>query len=154
MHDTPHLLTLAAQTTAVIRLRVPRAEIQAVMGPGIAELLAAVTSQGIGPAGPLFSLQFRMDPGFFDFEIGVPVRAPVTPVGRVQAGALPGGQAARTVYRGGYEGLGAAWGAFESWLRAHGHTPAPELWESYVAGPESSANPADWQTEFTRPLLA
>ncbi len=152
MFDDPQILTIPAQTTAVIRLRVPRSEIQAVMGPGIGELMAAVSAQGIGPAGAWFTHHFRMDPGFFDFEIGVPVRAAVTPVGRVQPGSLPAGQVARTIYRGGYEGLGAAWGSFESWLRAHGHTPAAELWETYAVGPESSANPADWQTEFTRPL--
>jgi len=42
---------------------------------------------------------------------------------------------------------------FEAWLKAHGYRVAPNLWESYVYGPESTANPAQWRTEFTRPLM-
>jgi effector-binding domain-containing protein len=94
-----------------------------------------------------------MDPHTFDFEIGVPVPSPVAAVGRVTAGRLPAATVARTVYHGPYEGLGAAWGEFEAWIVAAGHTPAPDLWECYVTGPESSADPADWRTEFNRPLI-
>lgn len=50
-----------------------------------------------------------------------------------------------------YEGLGAAWGEFGAWIAAQGHTPAPDLWESYVTGPESSPDPATWRTELTQP---
>ena len=46
---------------------------------------------------------------------------------------------ARTIYHGGYDGLGAAWGELDAWIAAHGHTPAVDLWECYAAGPELSA---------------
>jgi effector-binding domain-containing protein len=59
---------------------------------------------------------------------------------------------ARTVYHGPYEGLGDAWGEFLDWITANGHRPAPDLYECYLAGPESSANPADWRTELIKPL--
>jgi effector-binding domain-containing protein len=153
MIDTPHITRTDEQTTAVIRFTIPRAEIQNVMGPGIGELMAVLAAQGVAPAGPLFSHHLRMDPEVFDFEIGVPVTAPVTPVGRVQPGQLPATTVARTVYHGGYEGLGSAWGEFDAWLAANGHAPAPNLWECYLVGPESSADPADWRTELNRPLV-
>lgn len=35
---------------------------------------------------------------------------------------------------------------------AEGHTPAPILWQCYVAGPESGPDPATWRTELNRPL--
>ena len=38
-------------------------------------------------------------------------------------------------------------------VAAGGHTPAPDLWECYVAGPESGPDPAAWRTELNRPLL-
>jgi len=60
---------------------------------------------------------------------------------------------ARTVFQGAYEGLGAAWGEFDAWIVANGHTPGPDLWECYVAGPESSSDPASWRTELNRPLV-
>ena len=153
MLDTPEITHSPAQLTAVIRFTIPRAEIQRVMGPGITELMAAVRAQGIGPAGPWFCQHFKMDPATFDFEISVPVKAPVTPVGRVKPGQLPATKVARTVYHGPYEGLEAAWGEFDSWIKANGHKAAPNLWECYVAGPESGPDPAKWRTQFNRPLL-
>jgi len=94
------------------------------MGPGIAELLAAVAAQGIVPAGPWFTHHLRMDPATFDFEICVPVTAPVAASGRVKAGHLPATTVARTTYHGPYEGLGGAWGEFDAWIAANGHTRA------------------------------
>lgn len=152
MIDTPEITQTAAQLAAVIRLTIPREEIRNVMGPGMGELMAAVAAQGIAPAGPLFSHHLRMDPNIFDFEIGVPVTSPVAAAGRVQPGELPATKVARTVYHGPYEGLGDAWGEFSAWIAAEGHTPAPDLWECYVSGPESSPDPANWRTELNRPL--
>ncbi len=122
------------------------------MGPGISELMAAVAAQGITPSGPWFDHHFRMDPDTFDFEIGVPVATPVTAAGRMQPGQLPATKVARTVFHGDYEGLPAAWGEFDAWIAAEGHTPGADLWECYVAGPESSPDPAAWRTELNRPL--
>jgi len=153
MIDKPQIVKTDTQRAAIIRFTIPRAEIQNVMGPGMAELNAAVAAQGIAPAGPMFSHHFRMDPAIFDFEIGVPLTAPISPVGRVEAGELPAATVARTVYHGGYEGLGPAWGEFNSWVKAEGHTPAPDLWESYVSGPESDPDPDTFRTELNRPLL-
>jgi effector-binding domain-containing protein len=152
MLDTPKITQTAAQLTAIIRLTIPRAEIRNVMGPGMGELMAAVAAQGIAPAGPIFSHHLRMDPNTFDFEIGVPVKTPVVAAGRVKPGQLPATRVARTTFHGDYEGLGAAWGEFNAWIVAKGHTPSPDLWECYVAGPESSPDPANWRTELNRPL--
>jgi effector-binding domain-containing protein len=153
MIDTPQITKTAVQPAAVIRLTIPREEIRNVMGPAIGELMAAVTAQGIGPAGPVFSHHLRMDPASFDFEVGVPVTKPVTTVGRVKSGQLPAATVARTVYHGDYEGLGGAWGEFSRWIAANGHTPAADLWECYVAGPQSNPDPATFRTQLNRPLV-
>jgi effector-binding domain-containing protein len=153
MLDKPEIVQTDAQLAAVIRLTIPREEIRTVMGPGMAELQAAVAAQGIGSAGAIYSHHFRMDPEVFDFEIGVPVTAPISAAGRVKPGQLPAATVARTVYHGPYEGLGDAWGEFNAWIAAAGHTPAPDLWECYVAGPESGPDPATWRTELNRPLI-
>ena len=152
MIDTPAITTTANQPTAVIHLTIPRSEIQTEMGPAHQELFSTLAAQGITPTGPWFSRHFRMDPATFDFEVGVPVSAPVTPTGRVAGSRLPAAQVARTVYRGGYEGLGAAWGEFESWIRGAGLKASPELWEICAAGPESGSDPARWRTELNRPI--
>ncbi len=152
MIDEPQITRSASQLTAVIRLTIPREEIRNVMGPAINELLAAVAAQGVAVTGPVFSHHFRMDPDTFDFEVGVPVMEAVSPAGRVKPGQLPARTVGRTVYHGAYEGLGAAWGEFDAWIAANRHTPDPDLWECYVAGPESNPDPAHWRTELNQPL--
>ena len=152
MIDEPQVTQTVAQATAVIHLTIPRAEIQNVMGPAHSELMAAVTAQGITPAGPWYTYHLRMDPDVFDFEVGVPVPSRVAAAGRVQPGELPARTVARTVYRGPYEGLASAWGEFDAWIIANGHKHAPDLWEVYVAGPETGLDAAQWRTELNRPL--
>jgi len=151
MIDTPRVVDAEARMTAVVRLTIPRDQIQAVMGPAIGEVMATLAARGIAPAGPVFSRHFRMDPAVFDFEVGVPVDSPVSPAGRVIASSLPAARVARTVYHGPNEGLGPAWGEFDAWVSANGHAPAAGLWEYYAAGPESGPDPATWRTELNRP---
>ncbi|HEX8429704.1 MAG TPA: GyrI-like domain-containing protein [Longimicrobium sp.] len=153
MIDTPSVVRVAARRAAVVRITVPRSEIQAAMGAGRAELTAALAARGITPTGPWFSHHLRMDPATFDMEIGVPVSDPVEAAGRVMPGELPAGTVARTIYHGGYEGLGGGWGELDAWIAANGHARAPDLWECYVAGPESGPDPATWRTELNRPLV-
>lgn len=152
MIDTPEIVQTTAQQTALIHLTIARGEMRTVMGPGIEEVMAAVKTQGIGPSGPWFTHHLTLDPVNFDFEICVPVSAPVAAVGRVMPGLSPAMTVVRTVYRGSFEGLGAAWAEFNAWVAANGHEPGEDFYERYVAGPESSPNPADWRTELSRPL--
>lgn len=154
MLDTPHITQTTTQLTAVIHLTIPRDQIQSVMGPGIGELMATIAAQGITPTGPWFSHHLKMAEDTWDFEISVPVSAPVVAAGRVKPSEWPAMKVARTVYHGPYEGLADAWGEFLDWITADGHTPAPDLYECYVAGPESSPDPTNWRTEFTKPLTS
>ena len=153
MIDAPEIVLLATQEAAVIPFRIPRAQIREVMGPGIQELRATLAAQGLAPAGPVFSHHFRLDPEVFDFEVGIPVVRPVKAQGRVRPGRLPAATVARTTFRGPYEGLGPAWGAFDAWLAAEGHQAAQDLWECYRLGPESDPDPAAWETDLVRPLV-
>ncbi|CAN5582806.1 hypothetical protein BH09VER1_BH09VER1_40180 [soil metagenome] len=154
MLDTPHLTQSTAQLTAAISLVVPTSEIQQIMGPAIGELIATVTGQGVVPSGPLFSYHRRRPSEVFDFEISLPVPAPITPAGRVINGSLPSRRVARTVYTGPYEGLGAAWGEFMDWIEANGHQEADDLWECYLVGPNATDDPAQFRTELNRPLVS
>lgn len=152
MLDKPQIVQSDSQQAAVIRFTIPRAEIHQVMGPAFGELFSTLTAQGITPAGPFFSHHFRMDPQVFDFELGVPVDKPVTPTGRVKLGELPAAKVVRTVYTGPYEGLGDAWGEFDRLIKSEGHAIAANLWERYLAGPESGPDSSKYQTELSRPL--
>ena len=74
------------------------------------------------------------------------------PLGRVVPREIPPLTVAYTVFHGGYERLSEGWRAFDQWMAANHHIPAPDLYEVYSLGPESSANPAEWRTELRRPL--
>jgi hypothetical protein len=52
MIETPQLVETPAQLVATIHIETSRSKIQQVMGPGIAEAMASVKAQGIGPTGP------------------------------------------------------------------------------------------------------
>jgi len=160
MIDTPHITMTTAQHTALIHLKVSLDEMMQVFGPTVGELIAAVTAQGIAPAGPVFAHHLKIEhdtagvPAHFDFELSVPVVTPVLPAGRMKPGQWSSMKVARTIHHGPYEGLPDAWGEFMDWLQAEGLTPAPDLYESYVTGPHSDPDPKMWRTELTRPLLA
>ncbi|MBK7405991.1 MAG: GyrI-like domain-containing protein [Phycisphaerales bacterium] len=154
MIDPPQILQLDPQPTAVVHITIPRSQIQQVMGPAIGEAIAAARAQGVGPAGHVFAHHFRITPDSFDFEVGIPVRAPIQPSGRVRPGVWPAMRVARTTYRGPYESLGAAWGEFHRWIRDQTLSTTDDIWECYVVGPESGPDPAAWQTHLIHPLTA
>lgn len=153
MIDLPQITQTTAQPFAAIRLTVPRSEIQSVMGPGITEVMAAIKAQSASPTGPWFTHHFRMDPATFDFEICVPIAGPIAVTGRVFCGEKPSLRVARLVYQGPYEGLGAAWGEFGDWIATNKYVAGPDLYECYLAGPESGPDPTQWRTELSRPLI-
>src|SRR3954468_5857145 len=123
MLDPLHVTESPARIAAVIRVKVPQRELPGVMGPAIDELMAAIKAQGITPTGPLFNHYLSMEGGMFDFEVGVPVSAPITPTGRVRPGELPAARVARATYHGPCEGLHNAWREFGEQARAQGLEP-------------------------------
>jgi effector-binding domain-containing protein len=155
--EAPEIIHSQDQNYAFLHLTVPREEIRKVMGPGIREVYGAVAAQGISPAGPWFTHHLKRPDETFDFEICVPVSAPIVAAGRVKAGIWPSMKIARTVYHGDYdqgefEGLAGAWPKFQEWIGAEGLTTTEDLWERYLVGPETSSNPGDWRTELIRQL--
>jgi uncharacterized protein YndB with AHSA1/START domain/effector-binding domain-containing protein len=151
--DIPEIIYVHAFKVARIHVTTPATEIRAAMGAGLSELRGALADQGVEPTGPWFTHHLKVPDQTFDFEICLPVAADIEPRGRVAAGEIRGARTARTTYRGDYAGLGEAWGYFMQWINAQNLTVAPDLWEVYTVGPESSPNAGDWQTQLNRPLL-
>jgi effector-binding domain-containing protein len=152
MLSTPEIVRTDARMAAVIRLTIPRNEMPKQFGPAIGEVMAAIAAQKIAATGSVFAHHLTMTADRFDFEVGVPVAARIEAAGRVQPSELRAASVARAIYSGGYEGLPAAWGQFTAWLNANGHVHAPDLWEVYTVGPQSTPDPAGWRTELNRPL--
>ncbi|MBB5345353.1 GyrI-like domain-containing protein [Tunturibacter empetritectus] len=153
MIDTPQMVETVALPMAFLPLMVPASEIRKVMIPGLNEVKAAIAAQGIAEAGPWFTHHLRKPKDTFDFEICVPVAAPIAASGRVQAGTWPAMKLVRTVYHGDYSGLGAGWGEFDAWIAKNGYESAEDLWERYLTGMEAGPDPANWRTELNRRLI-
>jgi len=65
-----------------------------------------------------------------------------TPEGLVEQ-HLPGGRYARTVHKGGYEGLPATWNALKNeWLAKNGHRMAHPSYEVYLNNPMTTPKDA------------
>lgn len=154
MLDTPEVIRTEPIRTATIHLCVPWAKMREVMGPGLAELHAALAAQGATSLGPWFNHHFRMPTDSFDFEICLPVDKQISPVGRVKPGELRGAVVARAIHRGPYDGLGEAWGGLKAWIAAQGHVTASDFWERYLVGPEANPDPKSWSTELNWPLTS
>lgn len=153
MIEPPEIVQTTAKPIASIHLTVSWEDMQKVMGPSVAELLARVTKQGAHPVGEIYTHHFRRPTDTFDFEVCVPVSAPIAAEGRVQPGEWPAMKMVRTVYPGPYEGLEEAWPEFMEWIEKNGHSTTEELWESYTVGPHSNPDPAAWRTELSRRIV-
>jgi effector-binding domain-containing protein len=150
--EPPQIIQSTPRRIAFIHIRAAAGDVRKVMGPALKELKGAITEQGVAITGPWFTHHLRRPAEYFDFEICFPVSAPVAASGRMRPGELPAMTMARTLYSGGYEGLGAAWGQFDAWVSANGHAASEELWECYVTGPESSEDTDSYRTELSREL--
>jgi len=153
MIATPEIVQTDAEMAAVIHLTIPRSEMMKSFGPAVGELVAELTRQGVAPQGAVFAHHRTMSAATFDFELGFKINAPVKANGRIKPGELPAAKVARTIYSGPYEGLHAAWGEFNQWMKANGLRQADDLWEVYSVGPQSTPDPANWRTQLNRPLI-
>ena len=151
--EAPHIVDVPARMAAAIHLTIPRGDMPKVMGPALKELMSTIAEEGIQASGPWFTHHHEMKPNVFDFDICVPVSALVRPDGRVVFRNIPAMTVVRAVYRGPYDGLSGAWSGVMRWIDTNGHTPAPDLFECYAAGPETGADASEWRTELSRPVL-
>jgi effector-binding domain-containing protein len=154
MIEAVRIIQTTPQLTAFIAIKIVREDVRKVMGPGLAELKSAVAAQKVAIVGPWFTHHLRSPGEIFDFEICLPVAAPVVPDGRIKPGQWPAMKVAQTTYQGAYEGLGAAWGEFIEQIKAGGHDVADDLYESYAVGPEASADSSARRTVLSKPLAS
>ena len=149
---TPQIVRVGPQLAAVIRLTLPRHQLRQVMGPAFAELQAEASVQGL-TLGPAFTRPLRPPGDVVELEAGFEVDRPIRPVGRVRRGELPAATVVRSVYRGPYEGLAAAWAELRTWIAHQGLVAGADHWERYLTGAESGSEPAAWRTELNREIV-
>jgi effector-binding domain-containing protein len=134
-------IDVVARPTAVVAETTTWQEFPLLWGRLLGEVWACLRAAGIDQGCRNVMLYLDDVP---HVEVGVELTVPCPLTGRVVASALPAGQAAMTVHRGGYAGLAAAHQAVDEWCRAEGRRPAGPRWEVY--GPHSE-DPAQVWTE-------
>ena len=150
---------LEPQAVVSVRATAPVADLGAAMDERLQTLQEYLRQRGARPAGPPFVRYHTFGPTETDFELGVPVEAPLPGDGRVTAGSLPSGAAVTTWHIGAHDTLRDAYDRLTAWLNAQGHTPDGASWEVYhwldldgYDGPATFPDAAGWRTELVQPI--
>lgn len=108
--------------------------------------------KGAPPAGTQMIALYHDDPDVTpsdklrsDAALTLPGHTPA-PMGLIEQ-HVPKGRYAKTVHKGGYEGLPGAWKALKEWATTQGHTMGHPGYEIYVNNPMTTAK-ADLLTEI------
>lgn len=126
------------------------------LGPFFERAMAAagraLGERGLEPAGPPVALYEHMQGDTVEVTAGFPVPPGAAPSDVVVAAMLPGGPTAEAVHQGPYEDLRSTHRELTTWFGEQGLTPPDVVWEEYLVGPESEADPAQWQTRVVYPV--
>ena len=135
-----------------IREKVGNSEIPAKMGEFFAAIGGYVGRARIPIVGPPFALYHSWGDKETDMEVGFPVAPGAAGEGRIRPMALPGGRVVTGLHVGPYDKLVDTYTAMDAWMKAHGHTPASRMWETYLSDPQVEKDPAKWMTRMYWPI--
>jgi len=125
------IVTVERQLAAIVKARVPMAEIPQAERSARAKLDAAVRSLDVGPLGQAFTLWRPPTDGRLDMEPGIVVSRAFAPLGEVVLSALPAGRTAHVLLTGPYDGIPGAWNRLFAWCAGERLTPAGTNWQIY-----------------------
>lgn len=131
---------------------VPMNDLSLFFGRAFGAAAAALARQGAAPAGPPVALYSGAATDTVDVIAGFPVREPVTPSVGLVAATLPGGATVEAIHVGPYDALTATYAELTGWLAEQSLVPAVQMWEEYLVGPDSEADPGKWQTRIVFPV--
>jgi effector-binding domain-containing protein len=140
------------QTFASIRTILPT---YGHVGPLYEEVIGHLYSSGGKFAGP--TIFICHDPEYkekdVDVEAGVPIVEAIPGTDRIKVYELPGlEQAACTIYKGPYEGIGEAYSALMSWIESNGYQIIGNDRELYLTSPADTQDPNEYVTEIQFPV--
>jgi DNA-binding transcriptional MerR regulator len=146
---------VAAAPAAVITGTVGKADVVAWYRGAMGEVAAALSAQGISPAGPLggiFGTQlFTEDRG--RVTIFLPSDPLPRPVGRVGTAVIPPAELATTVHLGSSTEVDRTYGALAAYVTQHELAAAGPIREYYLVGPSDTPDESLWRTEIGWPIF-
>jgi effector-binding domain-containing protein len=144
MHYQIELTESKPIITAVIRSRVPTAELPRFVPAACGEVWSFFRSAGLKRPGRHLALY--LEDGMV--EVGAEVSEPFAGNERIHCSQLPGGAVAATVHFGPYPHLKDAHAAIREWCSSTGHRFSGASWEIYGHWEESwNADPSKIRTD-------
>jgi effector-binding domain-containing protein len=131
---------------------IPSSAMTEFFGRAFAAAAAEMGRQGAFPAGAPVALYHGAPTDTFDVTAGFPVAQPVTPTAEVAVATLPGGSAVEATHVGSYDTLGETYSAISAWLADQKLTPAEDVFEEYLVGPDGEPDATKWRTRIVFPL--
>lgn len=153
LDQQPTLIRTADQPTAVVRERVPMANLTDFFGRAFEAVMAATQAQNASSIGPPFAMYHGMPTDTVDVEAGFPVTPDFSASGEVISGLLPASDALEAVHKGPYDTLERTYALILERMSAEGMTPSDTMWEFYLSDPEKEPDPAKWQTRVVWPVI-
>lgn len=132
--------------------RVTMGEVADFLTPAFDLVSAEMDEHGVEPSGPPVAVYRNFTDGAMDVTAGFVVPALTTPRAASVIETLPGGLAITATFVGPYDALQHAHEQVNDHLAAEHLVPAGFMWEEYLVGPGSGADPATWQTRLVYPL--
>lgn len=129
------IVTVERQLTAVVKAKVPFAEIPQAQRAARARLDIELPSLDAGALGLACTRWLPPQGGALDMEIGTIVARPIAARGEIVPSELPAGRAVHSVMVGPFDGMGAAWQTLFEWCQAEKLKPAGINWEVYGPPP-------------------
>jgi AraC family transcriptional regulator len=143
---------IAPQHILYIRRRIAPSELPQTLGECFGKLFTHATQAGLPIAGWPICRYVSTGLGLWTIDPAVPLAAPASANGEIQADVLPGGWVALGVHAGSYDQLPDTNAAIERWIDANGYRADGPTWEHYITDPAEHPDPADWRTEVYWPL--
>lgn len=147
----PELVTLAPTSIAVLRERVPMAEMSAYFTRAFPAVAGVAARQQVAIAGPPLAVYYSMPSDSADVGGGFPTISLVQEMDGVTADTLPGGRAVQAVHSGDYDSLAASYDRVMAWCAERELRPGPMVWEIYLTEPNDD-DPSQTMTQIVWPV--
>lgn len=146
------LTTLQRRQILGVRDDVAVAELPEFFGRAFQRASAALGETGAHPSGPPVALYYGGDEPAIDVVAGLPFTGTVTPPPGTVVVDLPAGEAVEAVHVGSYDDIDATYRGLSEWMAERHLVPADVMWEEYLAGPDTGADPSTWRTRVVYPI--
>ena len=143
---TCSIVTVDRQLTAVVRAKVPFAEIPTAQRSARAAVDAALPTLEAGPLGRPVTRFRTPAKEALDMEIGTIVGRSFAGRGEIVPSELPAGRAAHFQLKGPFDGMPGAWQTLFAWCQAEKLELAGINWEIYM--PWQGVDPAQLETDL------